>query len=235
VKRQRGDAPCGAAERWEERPRLAVLLSGSGRTLANLTHAIERGELEAEIAIVVSSKPGVRGLEVAERAGIPAVVVDRRVYPDDRAFSDAVFAAIAPHRPHLIVLAGFLRRIVVDEAWQGRILNIHPALLPEMAQASGRGFYGDRVHEEVLRSGARTSGATVHIVDNEYDRGPAIARIEVEVRGGDTVEMLAARVFDAECRLYPAAIAAYLEANRWWLPAAGGQTAPRLPSIVPQG
>jgi formyltetrahydrofolate-dependent phosphoribosylglycinamide formyltransferase len=190
-------------------PRLAVLLSGTGRTLENLLRAIEGGVLAAEIVVVVSSVERVRGLEIARAAGIPAHVVRRRDSGDDLAFSQAVYATVAPYRPHVMVLAGFLRRLVIPSAWEGRILNIHPALLPE-STAAGRGFFGARVHAEVLASGATESGATVHVVDDEYDAGPVVARVTVPVLPGDDAETLAARVFAAECELYPRAIAAYL-------------------------
>lgn len=192
--------------------RLAVLLSGTGRTLGNLLRAIAAGDLRAEIAMVISSVPGVRGLEIAREAGIPALAVRRRDYADDAAFSEAIYAALAPYRPDLIVMAGFLRRVVVPPAWAGRILNIHPALLPGSG-AGGQGLYGERVHAAVLASGAAVSGATVHVVDDEYDAGPVVLKAEVPVLPGDTPETLGARVFAAECHLYPEAIRQYVAAH----------------------
>lgn len=192
-------------------PVLAVLLSGGGRTLANLIGCGQSGELPARIGVVVSSVAGAGGLEIARQVGIPASAIARKEFDSDRAYSDAVFSAIAPYDPALVILAGFLRKIVVPPEWEGRILNIHPALLPEMALASGRGFYGDRVHQAVLDSGQPVSGATVHLVDNGYDTGPVYMRQIVPVEPEDTVESLAARVFAAECELYPRAIAAYLK------------------------
>jgi phosphoribosylglycinamide formyltransferase 1 len=192
--------------------RLAVLLSGSGRTLANLLAAIAAGELPARIVAVVSSVPGVRGLEIAAEAGVPTHLIPRREFGTDAAFSTAVYDAVTPHRPHLLLLAGFLRRLVVPPAWEGRILNIHPALLPEAAAyAAGRGRYGERVHAAVLANGDRVTGATVHVVDNDYDAGPPVLRAEVPITPDDTPATLAARVFAAECALYPAAIRHYLE------------------------
>ncbi len=192
--------------------RLAVLLSGSGRTLENLLAVIARGELAAEVVAVVSSKPDVRGIAIAERAGLPVVTLQRRDFASDAAYSDAIFAWLAGFGAHLAVCAGFLRKLVVPVAWEGRILNIHPALLPESG-AGGRGYYGDRVHAAVLASGATVSGATVHVVDNEYDHGPVVMRAEAPVLPGDTVESLGHRVFVAEQSLYPAAIRAYLAAH----------------------
>ena len=187
---------------------LAVLLSGSGRTLENLLRVIDRGELNARVAVVVSSKPGVRGLSIAEEAGIPHLTLRRRDFPDDESYSDAIYAAIGPYQPDLIVMAGFLRRLVVRPGWEGRILNIHPSLLPDAP--AGPGLYGDRVHAAVLASGATVSGATVHVVNDEYDSGPIVMQARVPVLPDDTVETLAARVFAAECELYPAAIRTYV-------------------------
>ncbi|MEA2531685.1 MAG: phosphoribosylglycinamide formyltransferase 1 [Thermomicrobiales bacterium] len=187
---------------------LAVLLSGTGRTLENFLHVIARDELEARIAVVVSSAPGVRGLEIAEEAGVPTVTLRRKDYGSDETYGDAVYAAIAPYEPDLILLAGFLRRLVVPPAWRGRILNIHPGLLP--GAPAGRGFYGERVHAAVLASGAVESGATVHVVDEDYDTGPVVMTRTVPVLPGDTPETLGARVFAAECELYPEAVRRYV-------------------------
>lgn len=192
--------------------RIAVLLSGGGRSLQNLIEQQAAGGLGVEIVAVVSSTPGAGGLAIAARAGIPSHTIARSDFASDDEFGGAIFAAVAPARPELIVLAGFLRRLPVPPAWEGRILNIHPALLPESGVA-GRGFYGDRVHAAVLASQAAHSGATVHVVDNDYDTGPVVMRREVPVRPGDTVATLGARVFAAECELYPAAITSYVRAQ----------------------
>jgi formyltetrahydrofolate-dependent phosphoribosylglycinamide formyltransferase len=191
-----------------ERPlSLALLLSGTGRTLENLLGVIGRGELDARIAVVASSVPGVRGLRIAEEAGIPTGVVRRSDFGSDEAYGGAVYAAVAPYEPELILLAGFLRRLVIPREWRGRILNIHPGLLPE--GPAGRGLYGERVHAAVLASGVAESGATVHVVDEEYDTGPVVLRTTVPVLPGDTPETLGARVFAAECELYPEAVRRY--------------------------
>ena len=185
---------------------LAVLLSGTGRTLQNLLRVIATGELDCAVRVVVSSNPGVRGLGIAADAGIPTAVVQRRDYPTDEAYSEAIYRAVRPHDAELILLAGFLRKLVVPPELDNRILNIHPALLPEMAAAAGKGFYGERVHAAVLSSGATQSGATVHVVDNGYDTGPVVMRATVPVLPDDSPASHAARVFEAECALYPAAI-----------------------------
>ena len=192
-------------------PVLAVLISGGGRTLGNLIERSRAGELAASVGIVVSSNAEAGGLEIARAAGVPVVALVRRNYGSDAEYSAAIFETVAPYRPQLMILAGFLRKIVVPRDWEDRILNIHPALLPECSYAAGRGFYGERVHQAVLDRGDAQSGATVHLVDNGYDTGPVYMRQRVPVLPGDTAQTLAARVFDAETELYPRAIAAYLE------------------------
>lgn len=192
---------------------LGVLLSGSGRTLENLLKVIAAGELQCTVRVVVSSKSGVRGLNVAADAGIPVFILERRDYDTDAAYSDAIYAAIRLYDVELIALAGFLRKLHVPAEWDNRILNIHPALLPESA-AAGKGFYGERVHAAVIASGATVSGATVHVVDNGYDTGPVVMRSTVPVLPDDTAASLAARVFDAECALYPAAIRRHIARNQ---------------------
>jgi formyltetrahydrofolate-dependent phosphoribosylglycinamide formyltransferase len=183
--------------------RLGVLISGSGRTLQNLIDRIQDGSLDARIEVVVSSHPGVRGLERASRAGLPASTVSWKEHPDDDAFSRAVTAVLDAHPVDLVIMAGFLRRWRFPERYAGRVLNIHPALLPKFG---GLGFYGHRVHEAVLASGDRESGCTVHVADLEYDRGPVVLQERVPVLDGDTPDSLADRVFQAECRAYPEAI-----------------------------
>ena len=194
--------------------RVVVLLSGSGRTLENLLAVERAGELPMGIVGVVSSRPDVRGVEIARAAGLPVAVVRRRDYSDEAAFSEAVYVAVAALRPHLLLLAGFLCRLTVPPAWAGRILNIHPALL-SAAGPAGQGFYGERVHAAVLESGATHTGASVHVVTDEYDAGPVVLEARVPVLPGDTTETLATRVFAAECRLYPDAIRAYVRGNPW--------------------
>lgn len=190
--------------------RIAVLISGSGRSLANLLAAIGAGELDAEVVAVVSSVAGVRGLEIAAAVGVPATAITRKGFADDAAYAEAVYGWLDPHRPDLIVLAGFLRKLEVPPEWAGRILNIHPALAAAFAYASGRGFYGERVHAAVLANGDTRSGATIHVVDDGYDTGPVVAEVEVPVLPGDTAATLGARVFAAECALYPATIRDYV-------------------------
>ena len=183
--------------------RLGVLLSGSGRTLQNLIDRIQDGSLPARIEVVVSSHPGVKGLERAEKNKIPAATVDYRAFPDPRSFSEAVTKELDRYPIDLVIMAGFIRRYIFPKKYEGRVLNIHPALLPDFG---GKGFHGEKVHQAVLKAGAKESGCTVHIADLEYDRGPILLQKRVPVLPGDTPETLAARVFEAECEAYPEAI-----------------------------
>jgi formyltetrahydrofolate-dependent phosphoribosylglycinamide formyltransferase len=183
--------------------RLGVLLSGSGRTLQNLIDRIGDGSLPARISVVVSSHPGVKGLERARAKKIPAVTVDYKAFDDAKAFSAAVTEELDRHPIDLVIMAGFIRRYLFPKKYEGRVLNIHPALLPDFG---GKGYYGHHVHEAVLKSGAKESGCTVHLADLQYDRGPILLQKRVPVLPGDTPDTLAERVFQAECEAYPEAI-----------------------------
>ena len=183
--------------------RIAVLLSGTGRSLENLQQEITAGRLHADIAVVVSSKPEAYGLVRAKAHGLDAVAVSRREHADLEAFNAAINAVLAPYGVDLVVLAGFLSLYQPLPALAGRVMNIHPALLPAFG---GKGFYGDRVHQAVLDSGVKVSGCTVHFADSQYDHGPIILQTAVPVLDDDTVPSLAARVFAAECEAYPRAI-----------------------------
>ena len=192
--------------------RIAVLISGSGRTLRNLLDAIAAGVLDAKIVAVVSSVADVRGLEIAVEAGIPTHVLSPREAKGIHAYSAATYELLTPYQPDLVVMAGYLRRLLVHPGWEHRIVNIHPALLPQAASyAAGKGFYGDRVHAAVLAHGDTESGATVHVVTDEYDDGPPLAQCMVPVLPGDDIRTLAGRVFAAECELYPRALREYME------------------------
>jgi formyltetrahydrofolate-dependent phosphoribosylglycinamide formyltransferase len=191
--------------------RVAVLLSGTGRTLANLLSVFASGDPQARILKVVSSRQNVRGNEIARDAGIPLAIIPRRNHSSIESFSHAVFAEIDPLEIDLILMAGFLCKLDVPPRFTGKILNIHPSLLPFFG---GKGMYGDRVHAAVLESGMRVSGCTVHFVDNEYDAGPILLQECVPVHPDDDVSTLAARVFELECRLYPEAIRMFAEGRR---------------------
>jgi phosphoribosylglycinamide formyltransferase-1 len=184
-------------------PRLAILLSGSGTTLQNLIDQIADGRLTARIVQVVSSKSNVQGIERARSAGLPTAVVERKQFDSVEAFSAATFEHCRAARADLVCLAGFLQLLRIPAEFAGRVLNIHPALLPAFG---GKGMYGHHVHEAVLKAGVAESGCTVHLVDDEYDHGPIVVQKRVPVRPGDTRDTLAARVFAAECLAYPEAI-----------------------------
>jgi formyltetrahydrofolate-dependent phosphoribosylglycinamide formyltransferase len=185
------------------RRRIAVLVSGGGRSLENLCERIAAGELEVEIALVLSDRPGVLALERAARHGLASAVVPRRACTSPADFSARVFAEVERSGAELVVLAGFLSLLPIPAAWKGRVLNIHPALLPAFG---GKGFYGDRVHAAVLAAGVPVTGCTVHYVDDQYDHGPILLQRSVDVHAEDTVETLAARVFAEEKRALPEAI-----------------------------
>jgi phosphoribosylglycinamide formyltransferase-1 len=186
--------------------RLVVLLSGGGRTLLNLDAAIAAGSLDASIVLVISNRARAKGVERARAAGHTVEVIRPQDFDDSEAFHSQLTRTVLAAAPDLVILAGYLARLAVPASLQGRVLNIHPALLPRYG---GQGFYGDRVHAAVLEAGDTESGCSVHIVDEHYDHGQVLDREVVAVLTDDTVETLAARVFEAECRLYPRAIAAY--------------------------
>jgi len=183
--------------------RLAVLISGDGTTLQNLLDRCANGRLPAQIVLVVANRADAFGLERARRAGVPAVVVDRKEAGSLAEFSRRIFAHCRDARAGLVCMAGFMQLVQVPDDLLGRLMNIHPALIPAFC---GKGYYGQHVHEAVLAYGARVSGCTVHFADNEYDHGPIIVQRCVEVHDEDTPETLGRRVFAAECEAYPEAI-----------------------------
>ena len=188
--------------------KLAVLLSGGGRTLQNIIDYIKAGKLTAEVVVVIGSRPDAYGLERARKEGIETVCVPYKEYkenacPDEDTFSKAINQRLDRYQIDLIVMAGFMHLFRADEKWNGRIMNIHPALIPAFC---GKGYYGHHVHEAVLEYGAKVSGCTVHFADRAYDKGPIILQSAVPVEDDDTPNTLAAKVFQEECKLYPRAI-----------------------------
>ncbi len=183
--------------------RIAVLLSGEGTSLENLLERSARGELPGRVVLVLASKQGAGGLARASRRGIPAVAVPRKQFRDGKAFNDALHAELERHEPDLVLLLGFLSPFELRGRYEGRALNVHPALMPAF---SGKGFYGTRVHEAVLAAGVKLSGATVHFVDEEYDHGPIVLQRAVKVLDDDTPASLAARVQAVERELVPEAV-----------------------------
>lgn len=185
--------------------RLAVLISGGGRTLLNLQERIADATLDATIEVVVSSRGDVAGVTRSRDRGLRTIAIERRELPPE-AFQQELTAAV--EGVDLVCMAGFLSLWRMPEQWRGRVINIHPALLPEFG---GRGMHGRRVHEAVLASGRSESGCTVHFCDNEYDHGPIILHRTAAVHTGDTPDALAARVFEQECIAYPRAVQLFSE------------------------
>jgi len=187
------------------RKRAAFLASGGGSNLQALLDAMQAPDFPAEPVLVFSDKPAARALERARFAGVRAEHLDPKAFATREGFDMALVALLEPCRPDLICLAGYMRILTPAffNAFMGRIINIHPALLPAFG---GPGMYGHRVHEAVIRAGAKESGATVHWVVPEVDAGPIILQARVPVLAGDTPESLAARVLEQEHQLYPEAV-----------------------------
>jgi phosphoribosylglycinamide formyltransferase 1 len=188
--------------------RLAVFLSGSGTTLQNLIDSIAAGQLSAIIAVVIASRPDAYGLVRAKRYGLNAVCIARRAYQDRQSYDDEIDRILDRYRPDLIALAGYLHHFRIAPQYRGRVMNIHPSLLPAFC---GKGFYGLRVHRAALDYGVKVSGCSVHFADEEYDHGPIILQRVVPVFDTDTPEELAARVAMEEREAYPEAIQLFVE------------------------
>ncbi len=188
--------------------RLGVLLSGSGTTLQNIIDRIEDGKLDASVCCVIGSRSDAYGLERARNHDIPQAVIARKEFADSAAFNQAIWAELDNYAIDLVVLAGFMCQLEVPTAFENRIINVHPALIPAFC---GKGMYGHHVHEAVLAYGAKVSGATVHFVDQEYDHGPIIMQEAIPVLEEDTPDSLAERVQATERDLYPQAIQSIAE------------------------
>jgi len=182
-----------------DHPRLAVMISGSGRTLVNLLDRIADGSLPARIPLVIASRE-CPGAQRAREQGVGSVLVMPGRIPAPR-----LEAALNEHGIDWVILAGYLHLLEIPRRYEGRVVNIHPALLPEFG---GSGMHGRRVHEAVLASGRPESGCTVHLCDAVYDGGPIVLQKRCPVLPGDTPEALAARVFELELKAYPEALKA---------------------------
>jgi formyltetrahydrofolate-dependent phosphoribosylglycinamide formyltransferase len=191
---------------------LAVLISGTGRTLKNFIDLVDAGELPVEIRLVISSSPTAGGLQHADAAGIPTKVCRRESHPagfaGHKPYSEEIFSACRRADVDYVAMAGFVKYVPVPDDFEHRVLNIHPALIPSFC---GKGMYGHHVHKAVLEHGVKVSGCTVHFADNQYDCGPIIDQQVVPVLDDDTPETLADRVFAAECELYPRVLRALAE------------------------
>ena len=185
--------------------RLAAFCSGTGSNFQSLYHAINERGFPAEFTLCLSNRSECGAIAFARQHGIPTVHLSEKQYDTHRAFAAAMLKSLEEHGVEYILLAGYLRKVpeAVVNAYSFRILNIHPALLPEFG---GPGMYGINVHKAVLEAGRKETGATVHYVDPEYDKGPVLLQRKVPVEPGDTPESLAARVLKCEHRLYPDAL-----------------------------
>ena len=184
---------------------LAVFASGRGSNCESIIKMIDRGELDAKLGLILSNKPDAGVLEIAGGHDIPSVVLSEDDYGSRDKFVQEMLHVLEENGVDTIVLAGYLKLVYpeVVHRFHGRILNIHPALLPSFG---GDGLYGMRVHKAVIDSGCKVTGVTVHLVDEEYDRGPIVAQEPVRVQDDDDPETLAARVLEVEHKLYPKVI-----------------------------
>jgi len=190
---------------------IAVFGSGRGSNFQAILRAMETGKLSgARIVLVVSNNPGAGILEIARNHGIPALPLSEKQFPGEEQFVSNLLHALSEHDVNFIVLAGYMKRLHprLIQAYRNAIVNIHPALLPKFG---GKGLYGMHVHEAVIAAGEKISGATVHIVDEEYDHGPIVLQQPVQVHSSDTPESLAARVLEIEHEIYPKAIRWFTE------------------------
>jgi len=185
--------------------RVAVLISGGGRTLVNLHEQIQAQFLPARITTVVSSRGDVKGVGRARDLALPTTILERRSLGDE-AFQQKLSTLVSD--AELVCMAGFSCFWRIPNERIGHVINIHPALLPRYG---GKGMYGMRVHEAVLAGGERFSGCTVHLCDNEYDHGPIICQRKIEIHQDETPQSLAGRVFAEECIAYPEALKAFCE------------------------
>lgn len=199
-----------------EKLRVAVLISGRGSNMVALIEAAKAIDYPAAIVLVISNNPDAAGLSYAREAGIATAIVDHRPFKENRAaFEQALNAQLEAQRIDLVCLAGFMRLLTPDfvARWSGRMLNIHPALLPQ--------FKGLDTHRRALDAGVREHGATVHFVVPEMDSGPIVLQASVPVRNGDTEESLAQRVLEVEHRIYPQALRIVAEGRAKFQPGGG--------------
>ena len=188
--------------------RLGVLLSGGGRTLLNILEEIDKGNLNAEVSIVISSLSTVAGVERAKNAGLDVKVIRKNDYSNIDEFSAIIEKELTAANVDLVIQAGWLCLWKIPAKYENRVMNIHPALLPSFG---GKGMWGHYVHEAVLKAGCKVSGCTVHFCTNEYDDGPIIIQRTCPAYDSDTPDTLAARVFEQECIAYPEAIKLFIE------------------------
>ena len=200
--------PYGAIGQNKKPIRLGVLISGGGTTLMNILSYIKAGRLNAKVAVVISSRSTVAGVEKAKKARLDVKIIRKKDYPDIDEFSKCIEEELVATDVDLVVQGGWLCLWKIPARYENRVMNIHPALLPSFG---GQGMWGHHVHEAVLAAGCKVSGCTVHFCTNEYDKGPIIVQRSCPVKETDTAETLAARVFEQECIAYPQAIKLFAE------------------------
>ena len=190
--------------------RLGVLVSGGGSNLQSIIDNCESGYLPADVVIVISSKEGAYALERAKKHNIPSTVIIPKNYKNREEYEDEMIKILNSYNVDLVILAGYIKVLSpkLVRAFQGRIMNIHPTLIPSFC---GEGYYGKKVHKAVLDYGAKITGVTVHFVDEGADTGPIILQRAVNVKEDDTPETLAARVLEQEHKIYPDAIKLFAE------------------------
>ena len=177
--------------------KIGVLISGSGTNLQAIVDRIADGTLNAEVALVVSSRPGVRGIERAEAAGLPVLVMEKSEYAEPEAADEKIAAALKEAGCEYVIMAGYMRKVtsVMLDAFPNRVLNLHPALLPS--------FKGAHAIADAFNAGVKVTGVTVHFANEDYDKGPIVAQEPVRVAEGDTLETLEAHIHQVEHELYP--------------------------------
>ncbi|MEX2117683.1 MAG: phosphoribosylglycinamide formyltransferase [Bacteroidota bacterium] len=201
---------------------IAVFASGRGSNFHAILDAVREGLLPARVCAVISNNSAAGALETARSHNIPAFHLSQKQFPSEDAFSDSLLSLLQDHGAQFIALAGYLKKLTfpIVERYRNKITNVHPALLPSFG---GPGMYGRHVHEAVIAAGVKVSGATVHLVDEVYDRGPIVLQKSVEVTAGDDVACLAAKVLAIEHEIYPLALKAFAEGrvefkgNKVWI------------------
>jgi formyltetrahydrofolate-dependent phosphoribosylglycinamide formyltransferase len=188
--------------------RIAVLLSGSGRTLQNFIDLRATGKLHVDIRTVIASRPNLGGTTRAIAAALPNHVVERKSFADVHEFSRRIFSILDDANVDLVCFAGWLCLLIIPDRYAGKILNIHPSLLPNFG---GKGMYGHKVHQAVIDYGCKITGCTVHFVDATYDTGPIVLQRTCPVLIDDSADELAHRVFEEEIIAFPEAIRLFAE------------------------
>jgi len=189
---------------------IAIFASGNGSNAEAILRAQKEGKLSAKIGLVVTNKTDAGVIQKAVAYNTPHIVLNRKIFSNEIEYISSLINTLDEHNIDFIALAGFMELIPSQlvEKFRNRITNIHPALLPSFG---GKGYYGQKVHQAVLDAGCRVSGVTVHIVDEEYDRGPIISQVSVPVTDGDNVDSLAARILIEEHKIYPKTLQLFAE------------------------